>query len=126
MIAQLGSPSLAQDAIIRVQVANALNLTLENHGFDIDGETFLESNPNWIVEGEPYYELLDGRIVLKPVSSETAGLRFVTFDLPVTEIIKQDQELDFLNEIEIKVATSVLGTEYTQLTPACPGIFDGG
>ena len=126
VIAQLGSPSLAQEAIIRVHVANALNLPLEILGFDIDGATFLESNPGWIKDGESHYNVIDDRIILKPVSGESAGLRFVTFDLPLTEIIRQDSELDFLNEIEIQVATSVLGIEDTQLTPASPGILTGG
>lgn len=125
VVAQLGSPALAQEAIIRVHVANALNLPVEILGFDIDGATFLESNPEWIIDGESYYEIVDGQIILKPVDGETAGLRFVTFDLPITEIIKQDKELDFLNDIEIHVATSILGIEDTQLTTAGPGLLNG-
>ncbi|MFN2170376.1 MAG: hypothetical protein ACK2U0_07030 [Candidatus Promineifilaceae bacterium] len=124
VIAQLGSPNLAQEAIIRVQIANTLNLPLEILGFDIDGATFLESDPEWIVDGEPYYKLVDDRIILEPVSSEKTGLRFITFDLPVTEILKQDKELDFLNEIKIQVATSVLGIDDRQLTPTSPGLLD--
>jgi hypothetical protein len=124
VIAQLGSPSLAQEAIIRVHIANTLNLPIEILGFDIDGATFLESNQEWIVEGDSFYDIVDGRIILKPVSSEKTGLRFVTFDLPVTEIIKQDNELNFLNEVEIQVATSILGIDDTQLTPASPGLLN--
>lgn len=123
VIAQLGSPALAQEAIIRIHVANALNLPLEILGFDIDGATFLESNPGWISDGESHYNVIEDRIILEPVAGESAGLRFVTFDLPVTKIIQQDKELDFLNEIEIQVATSVLGIEDTQLTPASPGLL---
>jgi hypothetical protein len=48
----------------------------------------------------------------------------VAFDLPLTEIIEQDDELTFLNEVEIRVATRVLGLEDTQLTPAGPGLFE--
>jgi hypothetical protein len=91
---------------------------------DFDGATFLESDPEWIVDGEPYYKLVDDRIILEPVSSEKTGLRFITFDLPVTEILKQDKELDFLNEIKIQVATSVLGIDDRQLTPTSPGLLD--
>jgi hypothetical protein len=65
------------------------------------------------------------QIILNPVYSDTAGLRFITFDLPVTEIIKQDEELDFLNDTEIHVATSILGIEDTQLTTASPGLLNG-
>jgi hypothetical protein len=122
VVAQLGSPSLAQEAIIRVHVANALNLPVEILGFDIDSATFMEINPEWIVDGKSYYELVGDRIILEPVKSIKTGLQFVTFDLPVAEIINQDKELDFLTEIEIQVATSVLGIEYSQLTPANPGL----
>ncbi|MFN2205158.1 MAG: hypothetical protein ACK2UT_04525 [Candidatus Promineifilaceae bacterium] len=126
IIAQLGSPDLAQEAIIRVNVANALNLPLEVLGFDIDGATFLPVNPEWIVAGEAYHQTADERIILDPIPGESAGLRFVTFDLPVTEIIRLDDEIDFLNEIEIQVATSVLGIDDQQMTPASPGLNNGG
>jgi hypothetical protein len=124
VITQLGSPSLAQEATIRIHIANALNLPIEILGFDIGGATFLESNQEWIVDGKSHYEIVDNRIVLDPVGNDKTGLRFVTFDLPVTEIIKQDKELDFLNEIEIQVATSVLGIDDTQLTPASSGLLN--
>lgn len=125
VIAQLGSPALAQDAIIRVHIANTLNFPLEILGFDIDGATFLDSNPAWLIDGESHVEIVDDRMILKPVAADSAGLRFVTIDLPVTQIIAQDQELNFLNEIQIQIATSVLGVEDTQLTPASPGILEG-
>jgi hypothetical protein len=105
--------------------SHALNLPVEVLGFDIDGATFLESNEAWIVDGESFYEIVDDQIVLGPVDGETAGLRFVTFDLPLTEIIKQDKELDFLNDIEIHVATRILGLDDTQLTTASPGLLNG-
>jgi hypothetical protein len=122
IIAQLGSPTRAQEAIIQVNVANAINLPLEILGFDIDGATFLPVNPEWIVAGEAYQQSADGRIILDPIPGEATGLRFVTFDLPVTEIIRLDDELDFLNEIEIQIATSVPGIEDQQLTPSSPGL----
>ena len=122
VIAQLGPPERAQEAIIEVNVANAINLPLEILGFDIDGATFLEVDPAWLTAGAEHITGEDGRIVLKPVSGEAPrGLNFVTFELPVTEIIKQDSELDFLNEMEIQVATRLLGLEETQLTPAAAG-----
>ena len=121
VIAQLGPPELAQEAIIRVNVANALNLPLEVLGFDIDGATFMESDPGWITAGQANVQINGQSVILRPVSGVN-GLQFVTFDLPLTEIIQQDQELDFLHEIEIQVATRILGLEATQLTPASPGL----
>lgn len=125
VVAQLGSPALAQEAIIRVNVANALNLPLEILGFDIDGATFLPVNPEWIINGEGQFELADGQVVLAPAASATAGLNFITFDLPLTEIIRLDEELDFLNEVQIQVATSIVGLDDTQLTTASPGLLNG-
>lgn len=121
VIAQLGPPERAQEAIIEVNVANALNLPLEILGFDIDGATFLEVNPAWISAGESYLSDDDGRVILAPAPSAAGGLNFVTFELPVTQIIAQDSELDFLNEMDLQVATRVLGLEATQLTPAASG-----
>jgi hypothetical protein len=37
------------------------------------------------------------------------------------EIIKQDQEVQFLADIEIGIATRILGLEESQLTPAGTG-----
>ena len=122
VIAQLGPPELAQDAIIRVSVANTLNLPLEVLGFDIDGATFLESNADWIVDGDAYNESSDGRLLSIQSTVIQPGWRFVTFDLPVTKIIEQDSELDFLNEIKVQVATSVYGIDDAQLTAASPGL----
>jgi hypothetical protein len=125
VIAQLGSPALAQDAIIQVNVASTINLPQEILGFDIDGATFMEVNPDWIATGDAYVEIDDGRVILKPVSGDTAGgLRFVAFNIPVTEILTRDKELDFLNEIQVQVATRVLGLEDAQMTPASPGLLD--
>ena len=123
VIAQLGSPTLAQDAVIRVNVANALNVPLEILGFDIDGATFLDANPDWIVAGHTYLQPGTDRLLLRPVD-DNGGLGFVTFDLPLAEIIGRDKELTFLNEVEIRVATRVLGLEDTQLTLAGSGLFD--
>lgn len=125
MIAQLGSPALAQDAIIQINVASTINLPQEILGFDIDGATFMESNPAWIADGESYVDIDGERMILKPVAGDSAGgLRFVTFNIPVTEILARDRELDFLNEIQVQVASRVLGIEEAQMTPASPGLLE--
>ncbi len=122
VIAQLGPPERAQDAVIEIHVANAINLPVEVLGFDINGATFLDVDPSWITAGAENVTLTDGAIMLSPLAQEGAsGLDFVTFELPVTEIIKQDQELEFLHEIQVRVGTRLLGLEATQLTPAAAG-----
>lgn len=119
VLAHLDSPSLIQEGIIQVKVANALNLPVEVLGFDIGGATFLEIDPAWLVAGQEQVFPESGRVILRPAPGGAPfGLGFVSFNLPMQEIIAQDQELDFLGKVEIKVATRILGLERTQLTPA--------
>jgi hypothetical protein len=122
----LGPPTLAQEGIIRVDVANVLNLPLQILGFDIDGATFLEVDPEWIENGQD--ELISGQngaVLLRAtanVQSPTVG--YVRFHIPLTEIIAQDDELDFVHELDIQVATRILGLDDVQLTSARPGYPD--
>ncbi len=123
IFAYLGPPSLAMEAVIQVDVANVLNLPVEIMGFDIDGATFLEANRDWM-QGEPLLAE-DERIVLPGFDvGETAVLQFTRFHLPLTQIIEQDDELDFTRDIIISIATRILGQEQTHLTPARPGYPD--
>ena len=122
VFAYLGPPELSIDAIIQVDVANVLNLPVEILGFDIDGATFLDADPAWLHDMWPPLLLDDPeRIILKPVDGETAVLRYARFHLPLTQIIAQDNELDFNHEITISVATRLWGLAETQLTAARPG-----
>lgn len=122
IFAYLGSPELSIEAIIQVDVANVLNLPVEIVGFDIDGATFLDANPAWL-QGDWQPLLMDDpeRIILKPVDGETAVLRYARFHLPLTQIVAQDNELDFNHEITISVATRLWGLDEIQLTVARPG-----
>ena len=51
-------------------------------------------------------------------------LRYVYFDLPLVEIHRLDSELDFMQEVEIKVATQIPGLSTTHLTLARQGYPD--
>jgi hypothetical protein len=123
IIAYLDSSEWVQEGILQVKVANVLNLPLEVLGFNIDGATFLEADPAWIIAGQDYVALDGGKVILNAVpSGALGGLAFVSFNLPMQEIIKQDQELQFLSEIEITIATRIPGLEEKQLTPAGAGL----
>ena len=122
VFALLGSPALAQDGIIQVDVANVINLPVEILGFDIDAVTFLEVDPTWIQgESENLRVMEDGRILLLPSNDSNSLVQYTRFHLPLTQINIQDSELDFLSEIAINVATRLVGQERTQLTTARPG-----
>ena len=123
VFALLGSPTLAQDGIIQIDVANVINLPVELMGFDVGAATFLDVDPAWIQEGSENLRVTaDGRILLLPPPADANSLmQYTRFHLPLTQISAQDSELDFLPETEINVATRLVGQEQTQLTPARPG-----
>lgn len=126
IFAYLGPPSMAMSATIQIDVANVLNLPVEIMGFDIGGATFLEVDREWL-QGEPADLLVEDpdKVVLRAFDDQQQDvLRFVRFHLPLTEIVRQDNELDFLQEVEILVATRILGFDRAQLTPARPGYPD--
>jgi hypothetical protein len=126
LFAYLGPPTLAQEGIIRIDVANVLNLPLEILGFDIDGATFLEVDPAWIqnnqnalIRGE------NGEIILRAAANDQSPtVGYVRFHLPLTQIIAQDSELDFMHELDIQVATRIVGQDEIQKTSARPGYPD--
>ena len=126
VFAYLGPPSLAQEGIIQVDVANVLNLPVEFLGFDIDGATFLEVDPEWVQKNQE--ELLsrhNGELFLRAQDGDhTRPVRYVRFHLPVSLILSQDNELDFLQELDIQIATRIAGLENIQLTSARPGYPD--
>ena len=118
VFAHLGPPSLSMSATIQIDIANVVNLPVEILGFDIDGLTFLEPDPSWL-RTEVADDLLsidDHTIVLKATNSPI--IQYVRFHLPITEIILRDKEIDFMQPIEIRVATRILGLETHQLTLA--------
>ena len=134
VFAYLGPPTLAQEGIIRVDVANVLNLPLEILGFDIDGTTFLEVDPAWIQDNQD--ELIakrspsdsgsvNGEVILRAAANDQSPtVGYVRFHIPLAEIIAQDDELDFLQDLDIQVATRILGLDDVQLTSARPGYPD--
>jgi hypothetical protein len=126
VFAFLGPPTTAQDRIIQVDVANVLNLPIEILGFEIDGATFLEVDPTWIVD-EPGNVTINenGGLILAPFTGERSPIvDYVRFHLPLTTIIAQDDELDFLQDLDIQVATRIVGLEKPHLTSARPGFSD--
>jgi hypothetical protein len=126
VFAFLGPPTTAQDRIIQVDVANVLNLPIEILGFEIDGATFLEVDPTWIVD-EPGNVTINenGGLILAPFTGECSPIvDYVRFHLPLTTIIAQDDELDFLQDLDIQVATRIVGLEKPHLTSARPGFSD--
>jgi len=126
VFAYLGSPTLTMSGTIRVAVANVLNLPVEIVGFDIGGATFLPANREWLQDGAAELLLDDtGPTILRALdAARPPVLRYVYFDLPLVEIHRLDNELDFMQEVEIKVATQIPGLSTTHLTLARHGYPD--
>ena len=126
LFAYLGPPTLAQEGIIQIDIANVINLPVEIIGFDIDGATFLEADPSWIQSGqEDLIENDEGEIILRAHANiQSPAVRYVRFHLPVSEILRQDDELDFMRELDIQVASRIVGLDNVQMTSARPGYPD--
>ncbi|HEY73850.1 MAG: hypothetical protein DRJ03_13520 [Chloroflexi bacterium] len=126
VFAHLGSPTLTMSGTIRVAVANVLNLPVEIVGFDIGGATFLPANRAWLQDGAAELLLDDtGSVTLRALDAERVPvLRYVYFDLPLVEIHRLDNELDFMQEVDIQVVTQIPGLSNTHLTLARQGYPD--
>ncbi|MBN1317405.1 MAG: CotH kinase family protein [Anaerolineales bacterium] len=123
VFAVLGPASMSMTATIQIDVANVLNLPQEILGFDIDGLTFMQIDPGWIKDTGPGMEDVfierDEKVILAGADPGlSTPIHYARFHLPITEIIRQDKEIDFMQPIKIKVATRILGLETTQLTLA--------
>jgi hypothetical protein len=61
-------------------------------------------------------------VVLKALDPGQAPMiHYAQFDIPLSEIRRLDNELDFLEEPEIHVATHIFGLSTTHWTPVQPG-----
>jgi hypothetical protein len=124
VFAYLGPPTMSISATIQIDVANVINLPVEVIGFDINGTTFLEADPAWLrtEEGADLVSVHGNQIILSATGSDL--IRYVRFHLPITQIIRVDQETDFMHPIEINVATRILGLDGHQFTLAREGAPD--
>ncbi len=136
VFAYLGSPSLAMSGTLRVEVGNIINLPVEIVGFDIDGATFLPADRRWLQSqseacrslGMAGPELLTDdadKVILRAFDTARAPvIRYVCFDIPLAEIQRLDNELDYMHELDIRVATRIAGLASTRLTLARQGYPD--
>jgi hypothetical protein len=126
VFAYLGSPELTDSGTLRIDVANVLNLPVEIVGFDVHGATNLPANRQWL-QGESADLLTDhvSGVVLRAFdAARTPVVRYAHFDVPLAEIQRLDDELDFMQELDIQVATRILGLSTTHLTLARRGYPD--
>ena len=126
VFAYLGSSELSIDGILRIDIGNVLNLPVEVIGFDIHGATFLPVDRQWL-HAESRGLLVDtADHVILPASGagQTPVVRCARFDIPLAEIHQLDKELEFDRPLIVQVATSILGLETSQQTPARPGYPD--
>ena len=120
VFATLGSPTLAMNGTLRVDVGNVLNLPVEIVGFDIHGATFLEAERGWM-SAESAELLTDhpDKVILRAFDAARAPvIRYARFDIPLAAIHRLDGELDFMQDLDVQVATRILGLSTTRLTLA--------
>jgi hypothetical protein len=123
VFAYLGSPAMAMSGTMRIEVAGVLNLPVEIVGFDINGATFLAVERRWLQPESAALLTEDAdKVVLKAFDpTQTPVIRFAHFDIPLLEIHRRDNEIDFMQELDVQVATRISGLSATHWTPAQPG-----
>lgn len=138
IFAYLGSPTLAISGTLRVEVGNIVNLPVEIVGFDIGGATFLPAERGWLQTesaacrpspgGSLPSDLLTDdadKVILRAFDAGRAPvIRYACFDIPLAEIQRLDNELDYMQELKVQVATRLLGLATTHLVPARQGYPD--
>lgn len=123
VLAYLGSPTLTMSGTVRLDVGNTLNLPVEIIGFDIGGATFMPAEAKWLHAGSD--ELVidqPGGLVLRAVDARrTPVVRYVHFEIELAEIQRLDNELAFMQELDVQIVTRILGLSGTQITRARHG-----
>ena len=131
VFAYLGSPELSTTGMLRIDVANVLNLPVEILGFDLNGATYLPANRQWVDDesAELLTDHADRTILRTFKGTRTPVLRYVHFYIPLAEIHRLDNELDFMQELDVQVTTGILGLPAIHMTLAqhgYPDIFTAG
>jgi len=106
-------------AVLRIDIANAINLPVDILGFDIAGATFLGVDQVQVASAST--EILDGfgdGIVLRAAAlAGPSTLRFTQFRLPLDTMYSVDSEADFNQDLDIRVAIRILGLEDIHMIP---------
>jgi hypothetical protein len=126
VFAYLGAPDLTRKGLMRIDVANVLNLPVEILYLDINGATNLSVDRRWLHEDSLSLSTGDGDgFVLRAHDTAQAPItHYATFLIPLTEILRQDDEFDFMQEVNVRVVTRILGLSNEQATSAQPGYPD--
>jgi hypothetical protein len=135
ILAYLETPAAPPYDALRVEVENVLNLPVEIVGFDVNGATFLDADPGWVAEASR-----EGLLAAAPTLSGPAVsgpplpvLRayddgrvgcYVRFNVPLTAIHAVDEEVDFNQPPDLRVAVRILGGARIQMVPARVGIAE--
>jgi len=124
--AYMGSPALTSDNIVRIDIANVINLPVEILGFDINGATFLSPDRAWLSDNaDALLTPHTDRVILRTYDATTTPvIQYLQVDIPLTELHRLDSELDFMQEMEIQVHTRILGLDTTYQTRAQEGYPD--
>jgi hypothetical protein len=116
-LAYLGSPSLAAQGVIEVNVANRLAVPLEILGFQMGDTLFLPLDGAWVQREMDGAMVENGRFVLKSTSPDSLP-RYLRVHIPLTALTA----LDDLRSFEVQVVTRLVGVENGRLlSRARPG-----
>ncbi len=103
--------------VLQLEISNVVNLPVEIVGLDFGDALFLETQSDWVIDGEE--NLLrspDAPVVLKSFADD---LSFIQLEIPLTTIYANSP--DSLAAADMQLAVRIWGTEQTNLTPVRPG-----
>lgn len=120
-LAYLGSPSLAAQGVIEVNVANRLAVPLEIVGFQMGDALFLPLDGAWVQGGADGVLVGEnGRFVLNSTPPDSLP-RYLRVHIPLTAL----PAMDDLRSFEVIVVTRLVGVENGRLlSRARPGVVE--
>lgn len=109
--------------MLRIDVANRLNLPVEILGFDLDGATFVDVEDVQVgtTSDEVIPRLGDG-VTLRAADYEGAEvIRYTRFRIPLADVHRVDEEAVFDDQMQVQLAVRLLGANEVQFVSAAEG-----
>jgi hypothetical protein len=103
--------------VLRLRVANALQLPLELVEVDINGATALPIASTWFEASPALLAVSPDRVVLRGRSAEMRTTpTYLTIDIPLSALPEEDPDIDFNQPPDLHIITQILGATEIQRT----------
>lgn len=103
--------------VLRLRVANALQLPLELVEVDINGATALPIASTWFEASPALLAVSPDRVVLRGRSAEMRTTpTYLTINIPLSALPEEDPDIDFNQPPDLHIITQILGATEIQRT----------